>query len=225
MDHRKTKRADLESKRPFFIEIGMIVALALIFLGFEWKQYDRQESDFDTTVEYDYEEDIVMNTQREEPPPPQQEPPQTQVLEIVDDEMDLEEDLNIDAEADQETEIEDMPDVVVDEPEVQESEIFTVVEDQPSFPGGEAARMEYLQENIEYPTMARESGIEGTVYVTFVVEKDGTVTQVRILRGIGGGCDEEALRVVRNMPKWNAGKQRGRPVRTQFNMPIRFKLH
>ncbi len=224
MDHRKTNRADLEGKRTFFIEIGMIVALALIFLGFEWKQYDREVKDFDTTVEYDYEEDIVMNTQREEPPPPQQEQPQTQVLEIVEDEVEVDEDLIIDAEADQETVIEDMPDIQVDEPEVQESEIFTVVEDQPSFPGGEAARMKYLQKNIEYPTMARESGIEGTVYVTFVVEKDGTVTQVRILRGIGGGCDEEALRVVRNMPKWNSGKQRGRPVRVQFNMPIRFKL-
>lgn len=224
MDKRKTPKADLESKRSFFIEIGLIVALAVVFFSFEWKQYDKQEQAFDTEVEYDIEEDVVLNTQREEPPPQEQQQPETQVLNIVEDDVEVDDELNIDAEADDQTIIEDFEPVEVTETEVVEQEIFTVVEDQPSFPGGEAARMQYLQKNIEYPQMARESGIEGTVFVTFVVETDGTVTQVRILRGIGGGCDEEALRVVRNMPKWNPGKQRGRSVRVQFNMPIRFKL-
>ena len=86
------------------------------------------------------------------------------------------------------------------------------------------ARMKFLQDNIKYPIMAKESGIQGTVYVTFVVERSGAVTDVKILRGIGGGCDEEALRVVKNMPKWEPGKQRGKPVRVQFNMPIKFTL-
>jgi protein TonB len=84
--------------------------------------------------------------------------------------------------------------------------------------------MKFLQDNIKYPQMARESGIQGTVYVTFVVERNGNVTDVKILRGIGGGCDEEAVRVVQNMPKWEPGKQRGKPVRVQFNMPIKFTL-
>jgi periplasmic protein TonB len=84
--------------------------------------------------------------------------------------------------------------------------------------------MKFLQDNIKYPQMARESGIQGTVYVTFVVERNGSVTDVKILRGIGGGCDEEAVRVVQNMPKWEPGKQRGKPVRVQFNMPIKFTL-
>lgn len=224
MDKRKTPKADLESKRSFFIEIGLIVALAVVFFSFEWRQYDKQEQVFDTEVEYDIEEDVVLNTQREEPPPPEQQQPETQVLNIVEDDIEVDDELNIDVEADDQTIIEDFEPVEVTEKKVVEQEIFTVVEDQPSFPGGEAARMQYLQKNIEYPQMARESGIEGTVFVTFVVETDGTVTQVRILRGIGGGCDEEALRVVRNMPKWKPGKQRGRPVRVQFNMPIRFKL-
>ena len=168
MDTRKTPKADLEKKRPFFIEIGLIVALAVVFFGFEWKKYDKQDNKFDTTVEYDIEEDIVMNTKREEPPPPQEQQPETQVLNIVEDDVDVEDELNINAEADDETVIEDYDPVKVSEPEVQEQEIFTVVEENPSFPGGEKARMEYLQKNIEYPKMARESGIEGKVFAIII---------------------------------------------------------
>ena len=117
-----------------------------------------------------------------------------------------------------------VPPAVTEEEEVAEAEIFMVVEDAPSFPGGDEARIRFLQQNIKYPQMARESSIQGTVYVTFVVERDGSVTDVRVLRGIGGGCDEEAIRVIKAMPKWNPGKQRGKPVRVQFNMPIKFTL-
>lgn len=105
-----------------------------------------------------------------------------------------------------------------------EAEIFTVVEEQPTYPGGEEARMRYLQENIKYPEEAKELGIQGRVFVTFVVEVDGSITDVRVLRGIGGGCDQEAIRVVKGMPKWVPGKQRGVPVRVQFNLPIKFTL-
>jgi len=114
--------------------------------------------------------------------------------------------------------------VIEVEVEADEHIIFDVVEDQPEFPGGDEARMKFLRDNIRYPTIARETGIQGTVFITFVVERDGSITDVRVLRGIGGGCDEEAIRVVRMMPKWNPGKQRGRAVRVQFSMPIRFIL-
>ncbi|MFA5196321.1 MAG: energy transducer TonB, partial [Bacteroidales bacterium] len=117
---------------------------------------------------------------------------------------------------------EDNSDKVIEE--VIETPIFTVVEEMPSFPGGDEARIKFLKENINYPQMAKESGIQGTVYVTFVVDEKGKVTDVRVLRGIGGGCDEEAVRVVKLMPSWNAGKQSGKAVRVQFNMPIRFIL-
>ncbi len=103
--------------------------------------------------------------------------------------------------------------------------IFAVVEDMPTFPGGSKARLSYLSQNIRYPEIARKEGIQGRVYVTFVIEKDGSVDNVRILRGIGFGCDEEAVRVVSSMPKWNPGKQRGQAVRVQFNLPIRFYLN
>jgi protein TonB len=103
-------------------------------------------------------------------------------------------------------------------------DVFVFVEVTPKYPGGVEARLKYLRDNITYPKTAKESGIQGTVYITFVVEKDGSITNVKVLRGIGGGCDEEAVRVIKNMPKWKPGMQRGKAVRTQFNIPIRFVL-
>jgi protein TonB len=109
--------------------------------------------------------------------------------------------------------------------EVEEAKpVFTIVEEMPSFPGGESERNKFLADNIVYPQQATENGIQGTVYISFVVDSKGNVTDVKILRGIGGGCDEEALRVVKLMPKWHPGKQNGKQVRVLFNMPIYFKL-
>ena len=109
-------------------------------------------------------------------------------------------------------------------PQNKNRDYFVVVDQQPQFPGGEDARMQYLINNIEYPQEAQDEGIEGTVYVQFIIEADGSITNVNVLRGIGGGCDEEAREVVENMPNWEPGKKDGEPVRTQFNMPIRFTL-
>jgi TonB family protein len=106
----------------------------------------------------------------------------------------------------------------------EEENIFLIVETMPEFPGGEEAFNRYIADSLRYPAAAIESAIQGRVFVTFVVEKDGSVSNARIRRGIGGGCDEEALRVIRNMPKWAPGKQRGQPVRVQYNMPVMFKL-
>ncbi|MBN8701747.1 MAG: energy transducer TonB [Bacteroidetes bacterium] len=105
-------------------------------------------------------------------------------------------------------------------------EVFTIVEEMPSFPGGEAEMQKFIQKNVSYPQMEKEAGIQGTVYVSFVVEKDGQITDAKILRGVSGGkgCDNEALRVIKAMPGWKAGKQNGRSVRVQFNVPIRFTL-
>lgn len=103
--------------------------------------------------------------------------------------------------------------------------IFSVVEQMPSFPGGDAARLKYISENIQYPLAAKVNKIEGKVYLTFVVETDGSLSNISVLRGIGGGCDEESIRMAENMPNWEPGKQRGKPVRVQYNMPIKFKLN
>ena len=116
------------------------------------------------------------------------------------------------------------PPSVVEEPVEKPEEIFKVVEQKPEFPDGEAAMLKFIYDNIKYPPIARDNGVEGTVFVSFVVEKDGSVTDVKTVRDIGGGCGNEAIRVVKMFPKWNPGKQRGRPVRVLFNLPVKFKL-
>jgi len=224
MEAKKTPKANLEVKRTLFVQIGFIVALAAMLVAFEWKTYDIEQIDFKGRQVENVEEDLIEITNQNKPPPPPAPPPTTTLINIVEDDVVVEDDLVIDAEANQLTEIPKYVPIVAEEEEVSEVEIFTVVEESPTFPGGDAARIKFLQENIKYPQIARESSIQGTVYVTFVVERTGKVTDVRVLRGIGGGCDEEAVRVIKAMPNWNPGKQRGKPVRVQFNMPIKFTL-
>lgn len=224
MELKKSPKADLEKRRTLFLQVGLILSLAVTLAAFEWKSYDKIEINMEQRVQAEIPEEMVQITRQDTPPPPPEPPQTTTELNIVENEVEVEEDIIIDVDADMDTEVEEYVPMIMEEEEVVEEKIFIVVEDQPSFPGGDAARMKYLGKNIEYPQLARESGIQGTVFVTFVVEKDGHVTDVRILRGIGGGCDEEAVRVVKNMPNWSPGKQRGKPVRVQFNMPIRFAL-
>ncbi len=114
--------------------------------------------------------------------------------------------------------------VQVFDDENSDSIVFAVVEDPPEFPGGDSARIRFFNKNIVFPQMALDSEVQGTVYITFVIEKDGQVSNVQILRRIGSGCDEEAVRVVKLMPRWKPGKQRGKNVRVQYNLPIRFTL-
>mgnify|MGYP002511651457 FL=1 len=117
--------------------------------------------------------------------------------------------------------------VVVKEPEpepVKEEEIFVAVEQQPEFPGGTAALMKWLASNVRYPQMALENGISGRVIVKFVVEKDGSVSGVTLVRGVDKDLDREAIRVVKSMPKWQPGKNNGQAVRCYFNLPVNFKL-
>lgn len=115
----------------------------------------------------------------------------------------------------------------VEEKPVQSNEdkdIFTIVENQPQFPGGDEARIKFMNQNVRYPKAALEQGIQGTVYVTFVVEKDGNISNIRVIRGVHESLDNEALRVVAMMPKWNPGTQKGKPVRVQYNVPLKFSL-
>ena len=224
MEAKKSPRADLEGKKLIFRQIGLIVALAVIFLAFEWKTYEKTIEDLGQREVVDIPEEIIPITEQKVKPPPPPPPKQVVKINVVEDDIEIEDEIIIDAEADEDTEIEEYIPVEVEEEEVEEAQIFMVVESMPEFPGGEPELQKFLYQNIKYPQMAKESGIQGRVFVTFVVEKDGSVTDVRVLRGIGGGCDEEAIRVVQKMPKWKAGKQRGKPVRVQFNLPIKFTL-
>ncbi len=226
METKKSAKADLEGRKLSFFLIGAILALSLTWYAFEYKTFNKKENAFDQQGARDEEEDVVLNTQRDQmelPPPPE---PQTTVLEIVENNVDVDFDLTIDAEMNEDDEIDSAPigggnDETQDE---EEQQIFTFVETQPAYPGGDEARVIFLRENIKYPEIAKESNIQGVVYVGFVIERDGSITNVKVLRGIGGGCDEEAARVVKAMPKWSPGKQREKPVRTNFSIPIKFTL-
>ena len=106
----------------------------------------------------------------------------------------------------------------------QNNDVYSIVEEMPEYPGGMDKLVEYLSQNIKYPQQAIEKGIEGKVFVSFIVEKDGSVSNVQVQRSLGGGCDEEAVRVVKAMPKWKPGKQRGKTVRVSYTLPVNFKL-
>lgn len=224
MEIKKSPKADLERKKSIFLQIGIIITLVGVLVAFEWKQYERPEYDLGS-LEMDFiEEEEIPITRPEEPPPPEPEP-STDIV-IVDDDVELDEEFTIDVEATFDTEVREfVPVMIEEEEEVDENVIFQIVEENPEFPGGEDEMRRFIRDNMRYPVIAREAGIQGSVFVTFVVERDGSVTNVQVLRGIGGGCDEEAVRVVREMPKWKPGRQRNQPVRVQYRMPIRFVLN
>ena len=225
MEEKKSPKANLENKKLMFMQIGMIISLLIAWLAFEHKSYDKREIDeslLNREVVLD-EEMVEITKQEEQKPQPVEQPQQTTQLEIVDDDVETE-DLNINAEVEQNEVIEEYVAPEVVEEEVVEQEIFQIVEEMPAFPGGEGKLMEYFAKNIKYPQIARETGIQGRVFIGFVVEPDGSVSNVKLLRGIGGGCDEEAMRVVKSMPKWKPGKQRGKAVRVSYQIPVFFKL-
>lgn len=227
MELKKNPKADLEKRRGLYLEIGLVVALVAALVAFNVKSYDREVKDVvdrDAVLE---EEEIIIQTDVQEPPPPP--PPQqievSTVMEVVDDTKEITNELQVNAEVTDDTKnIEITPVVVEEEEEVVEEQIFTVVENDPEFPGGMEALYKYLAQNIKYPQLARDNNITGRVYVTFVVEKDGSIANPKVLRDIGGGCGQEAIRVVKSMPKWTPGKQRGKAVRVQFNLPVNFSL-
>lgn len=220
MELKKSQAADLEKRKSMMFFIGLVISLSLILVAFEWKVYEVSLTDLgDLKVELEEEEMIPITRQELTPPPPP--PPKPTQIEIVEDEEEIEEQVEIrDTEVNEETIVEIKEVVEV----VEEPQIFTIVEEMPGFPGGDEELFKYLGQNIKYPAMAKDAGISGIVYITFLVKETGDIANVKVLRGIGGGCDEEAMRVVKNMPKWKAGKQRGKAVRVQFNLPIRFTL-
>ena len=225
MEEKKSPKANLENKKLMFMQIGMVISLLIAWLAFEHKSYDRREIDeslLNREVVID-EEMVEITKQEEQKPQPVEVPKQTTQLEIVEDDVEVE-DIEINAEVDQTEVIEEYVPVEVEEEEVSETEVFTIVEEMPAYPGGDAKLYEYLGKNIKYPQIARESGILGRVFVNFVVEPDGSVSNVKVMRGIGGGCDEEAVRVIKTMPKWKPGKQRGKAVRVTYTIPVVFKL-
>jgi len=223
MEVKKNPKADLTKKTGLFLNLGLVVSLALVIMAFEWKFYD-DGALMDLGQVSDEFEDVMEIPPTEQPPPP---PPKIQAPKIIEvpDEEEIEEEIEVDLDVEitEETVVED---IVFDDPVEEEvaDEIFTIVEDQPAPKGGMSAFYEYVGKKLKYPAQARRMGIEGKVYVEFVVDKDGSITNVRAMKGIGAGCDEEAIRVIQASPKWKPGKQRGRPVKVRMILPITFKL-
>jgi protein TonB len=225
MEVKKSPKADLENKKRIFMQIGLVVVLAIVFAAFEWSTTDVDASQFQMMDDVAAEEEIVPITRQEEvkPPPPPPPPKVTDVLNIVDDDVELDEELDIeDTEIDENTEVEF--EISMEEEDSDDAPVFFIVEEMPQFPGGDLELRKFIAQSVKYPVIAQENGIQGRVYVQFVVGTDGTVGQVKVARGVDPNLDKEAIRVVESMPKWKPGKQRGKPVKVSYTVPINFVL-
>ncbi|QZE13316.1 energy transducer TonB [Halosquirtibacter laminarini] len=228
MEPKKTPKADLESKRSTMVWLGLALSLLIIWRLFAWTTQPEKTEGFGQMQQAEVEDEIIPVTQAQTPPPPPPPPPPpaqlADMITIVDDNEDIEDEMEIeDSEADDETAVE-VAEVVEEEKAVDEEKVFQFVEDPPMFPGGNAALQKYLGKHVKYPVIAQENGIQGKVFVSFVVEKDGSVTDVRIIRGVDKSLDKEAIRVVKTLPRWKPGMQRGKAVRVSFSVPINFQL-
>ncbi|MFO7923531.1 MAG: energy transducer TonB [Bacteroidales bacterium] len=228
MELKKSEKADLEKRKGLFLQIGLVTVLALILIAFEWTSREVGTSSLGELSDVVMEEEIIPITRPEEvqPPPPPPPPQVTEVLNIVEDDVDIEDDLFIDdVEARADTRIEFSEMVMEDEEEAEEEEIFFIVEDMPDFQGGgQDAFRKYIAENLRYPQIAAENGIQGRVFVQFVVNANGEVSDATVVRGVDPSLDREAIRVVMSSPKWTPGRQRGEAVRVAFTFPINFVL-
>lgn len=223
MEAKKTEKADLEKKSTFFFSIGLVVTMVLVIMAFENKQYDESLAALVGKNTNTFEEMLeVPPTDLPPPPPPQIQAPV--IIEVPDEEKIEEEiDVKFDVEASEETKIQEVI-VVAEEAKEEVDEIFTIVEEPASPKGGMPAFYKYVGEKVKYPAQARRMGIEGKVFVEFVIGKDGSISEVRAVKGIGAGCDEEAVRIVQSAPSWTPGKQRGKAVKQRMVLPITFKL-
>ena len=225
MEAKKNPKANLENKKNIFLEIGFIVAFATVLFAFEWKISDQEISDFITVSEIPTEPEMVPVTIMQQLPPP---PPiivkPIDMLEIVDELDEATEDVELtDVTDDSENNNVniDYTDIDYGPENVDEVLQFVPSEDMPIFPGN---INKWISKNIKYPSLAADNGIQGKVYLKFVVEKDGTISNIEVVRGVDLSLDKEAVRVISKMPKWKPGKQRGKPVRVSYNLPITFQL-
>ena len=225
MEVKKTPKADLENKKSTWLLVGYVIVLAFMFVAFEWTKrdvkIDMSQAVTDLVFEEEIEIPITEQPEMATPPPPPEAPAIAETLTIVEDDADVEETVIASTEdTGQAVEIKYVP-VEVEEEEPEEQTIFEVVEQMPEFPnGGMAGLMQFLSKNIKYPTIAQENGTQGRVTVQFVVNKDGSIVDAKVLRGVDPYLDKEALRVIGTMPKWKPGMQRGKPVRVKYTVPV-----
>ena len=228
MELKKSKKVDLEKRKGMFLEIGLVLSLAVILVAFEWTQGEDKGDDTEIVQEIQFEDEMMQITRREEPKPePKPEQPKiAEVLDIVDDDVEIDDEFDFDMEATDDTQYDFTSTFGDDEEEIEEEEVFYIVEDMPTFNGGDPATefRKYIAQNLRYPEIAAENGISGRVIVQFAVNKLGSVVDAKIVRSIDPALDKEAIRVVMSSPKWTPGKQRGKAVKVLFTFPINFVL-
>ena len=229
MEIKKSPKASLENKRLLFTEIGLVVALGIVYGAFEWSSKDKAVALHEDTTQADDVEEIIAIQQETPPPPP--EAPNIPILsdqiDIVDDDIKVDDDLFMNLEDDNTgVEIMDYKEEQVVEEEIEEEAIpFQLVEEKPSFNGGDANEFsKWVNSKLVYPEIAKENGVQGRVTLQFTVEADGRVTNVKVLRGVDESLDKEAVRVVSSSPKWKPGKQRDRAVKVTYTFPVIFQL-
>lgn len=223
MEAKKNQKADLKSKSSLFLNLGLTFSVGLVLVAFEWKSpYSGPLKEIGTSSENWVIEDIPLTIQTPPPPPP---PVATVEIKEVDNQIELD-DLEIDIDINL-SDSEEIAEVKLnDQPPINETadEIMDFADVTATFKGGMKAWYAYLNKNLRYPSLAKRMGIEGTVLVRFVINKDGSVQDVEVLRALGGGCDEVAMDVIKSSPNWIPGRLKGQIVRTRMVMPIKFKL-
>lgn len=227
MEIKKSPKADLEKGKTLGILMGMVVALAVLFVGFEWGTRDVQVVTYEGVADIIAEEEIeITRPENTPPPPPPPAPVVTEVLNVVEDDVELEQQEILSSEDSQDAaQVQTyVAPAMVEEEEESAQQIFTVVEEMPQFPGGEGELLKFISKSIKYPVIAQENGIQGRVLCSFVVNRDGSIVDAEVVRGVDPSLDKEALRVINTMPKWTPGKQRGKPVRVKYTVPITFRL-
>ena len=228
MEVKKSEKASLENKRLLFVEIGMVLALGVVLFAFEWSSKEKKTASLVDVNQEIVEDELVPITQETPPPPPEvNQPVLSEILEIVDDEVKVD-DLIIETEDDKNLgigEITDYKEEVVDEVVEEEAIPFQLVEEKPKFNGGDANEFsKWVNQRLVYPEIAKENGVQGRVMLQFQVNPDGSVSNVKVLRGVDPSLDKEAVRVVSSSPKWTPGKQRDRAVKVTYTFPVIFQL-
>lgn len=227
MDIKKSKKASLEDKKFTYLLMGFVFVLSVCFVALEWTETIKKHEIADVDIAFEEEVDIDVTTQDNTPPPPPPPPVQQELesIEVVEDDVETE---HVEVKGEDNNEVVEIAPPIETKVEVVEEDeqtVFVVVENMPEFPGGTSALMKYLNSSIKYPVIAQENGIQGRVVCQFVVNKDGSIVDIEVARSSGdASLDKEAVRVIKAMPKWTPGKQRGKPVRVKYTLPVNFKL-
>jgi len=228
MEVKKSPKADLNSKRLLFTEIGFVAALLVVLLAFEWSSKDKKVATLDAGNQEIVEEEIIPITQETPPPPPEvaKIPVLSDQIDIIDDDIKVDDNImNLEDDSSLGVEIMDYVEAVEEEVVEEEAIPFQLVEEKPKFQGGDANEFsKWVNQRLVYPEIAKENGVQGRVMLQFTVNADGSVSNVKVLRGVDSSLDKEAVRVVSSSPKWKPGRQRDRAVKVTYTFPVIFQL-